>query len=77
MNIAWTREAWSDIKPFSTGGSYINFLTEDERLERIAAALGKSLDRLAEIKAARDPQNVFRANRNIPPAARLTSAGER
>ena len=77
VNIAWAREAWSDIKMFSTGGSYINFLTEDESPERIAAALGKSLDRLAEIKAAWDPQNVFRTNRNIPPAARLTSAGER
>lgn len=73
----WPREAWSDITPFSTGGSYINFLTEDESPERIAAALGKSLARLGEIKTAWDPQNVFRTNRNIPPAARTTSAGER
>ena len=54
----------------STGGSYINFLTEDESPERIAAALGKGLERLAEVKATWDPQNVFRTNRNIPPAAR-------
>lgn len=77
LNIAWAREAWSDITPFSTGGSYINFLTEDESPERIAAALGKSLDRLGEVKTAWDPQNVFRTNRNIPPAAPTTSAGER
>ena len=77
LNIAWAREAWSDITPFSTGGSYITFLTEDESPERIAAALGKSLDRLGEIKTAWDPQNVFRTNRNISPAARTTSAGER
>lgn len=77
MNIAWAREAWSDMKAFSTGGSYINFLTEDESPERIAAALGKGLARLAEVKAVWDPQNLFRTNRNIAPAARPSSAGER
>jgi FAD/FMN-containing dehydrogenase len=67
-NIAWAREAWNDLKAFSTGGNYVNFLTEDEGPERVAAALGKGLKRLAEIKAKWDPQNVFRTNRNIAPA---------
>jgi FAD/FMN-containing dehydrogenase len=66
-NIEWAREAWSDMKSFSTGGNYINFLTEDEGPERIQAALGKGLKRLAEVKAKWDPQNVFRTNRNIKP----------
>jgi FAD/FMN-containing dehydrogenase len=66
-NIEWAREAWDDMKSFSTGGTYINFLTEDEGPERIAAALGKGLQRLAEVKAKWDPQNVFRTNRNIKP----------
>ena len=39
-NIEWAREAWNDMKAFSTGGTYINFLTEDEGPERIEAALG-------------------------------------
>jgi len=39
------------MKSFSTGGTYINFLTQDEGPERIEAALGKSLRRLAEVKA--------------------------
>ena len=51
-----------------TGGTYINFLTQDEGPERIKAALGKGFERLAEIKAKWDPQNVFRTNRNIEPA---------
>jgi FAD/FMN-containing dehydrogenase len=68
VNIEWAREAWNDIKSFSTGGTYINFLTEDESPERIAAALGKGLPRLAEVKAKWDPQNMFRTNRNIKPA---------
>ena len=53
---------------FSTGGTYINFLTEDEGAERTAAALGRALGRLAEVKASWDPDNVFRTNRNIVPA---------
>ena len=66
-NVEWAREAWNDLKAFSTGGTYVNFLTEDEGPERIAAALGRELSRLAEVKARWDPQNVFRTNRNIPP----------
>ena len=67
-NVAWARDAWSDLKAFSTGGTYINFLTQDEGPERIEAAIGKSLARLGEVKARWDPENVFRTNRNIEPA---------
>ena len=68
QNIDWVREAWDDMKSFSTGGNYINFQTEDEGHGRIEAALGKGLQRLSELKANWDPQNVFRMNRNIKPA---------
>jgi FAD/FMN-containing dehydrogenase len=68
-NIEWARAAWSDMKPFSTGGTYINFLTEDEGPERTEAALGKGLQRLAQVKTKWDPENVFRTNRNIKPLA--------
>jgi FAD/FMN-containing dehydrogenase len=67
-NIEWARTAWSDMKRFSTGGTYINFLTEEEGHDRTKAALGKALQRLAEVKARWDPRNVFRTNRNIRPA---------
>ena len=67
-NIEWAREAWADLKSFSTGGNYINFLTEDESPERIRAAVGRSLKRLSELKSKWDPENVFRKNRNIQPA---------
>ena len=68
VNIEWAREAWTDMKRFSTGGTYINFLTEDEGPDRIEAALSNGLQRLAEVKAKWDPGNVFRTNRNIKPA---------
>ena len=64
----WVRNAWNDMRQFSTGGTYINFLTEDEGYERIEAALIKRLQRLAAVKAKWDPENVFRTNRNILPA---------
>jgi len=66
-NIEWARDAWNDMKQFSTGGTYINFLTEDEGDDRTNAALGKALERLAEVKTSWDPENVFRTNRNIKP----------
>lgn len=67
-NIEWVRDAWEVMRPFSTGGTYINFLTEDEGQERLEAALSSGLQRLAEIKAKWDPENMFRTNRNITPA---------
>ncbi len=64
-NIDWVRQAWEDMKPYSTGGNYINFQTEDEDNRRIEAALGSGLRRLTEIKTKWDPDNFFRTNRNI------------
>jgi FAD/FMN-containing dehydrogenase len=66
-NVAWAREAWTALKGFSTGGNYVNFLTEDEGSERIEAALGQALHRLGEVKARWDPRNTFRTNRNVAP----------
>ena len=66
-NVAWVRDAWSDLREFSTGGTYLNFLTQDDGPERTAAALGGSMARLAEIKARWDPDNIFRTNKNIAP----------
>ena len=66
-NIQWTKDTWQDLKSFSTGGNYVNFLTADEGQERIEAAWGSGLGRLAEVKARWDPENVFRTNRNIVP----------
>jgi len=69
VNIGWARDAWNEVMQFSTGGTYINFLTQDESPERVEAALGSSLQQLAKIKAKWDPENVFRTNRNIRPSS--------
>ena len=68
-NIAWVREAWEDLRRFSTGGTYVNFLTEDDDADRTRAAYGEHYARLAAVKAAWDPTNLFRMNKNIAPAA--------
>jgi FAD/FMN-containing dehydrogenase len=70
-HVEWARSAWRDMKRFSTGGTYVNFLTEEETGERVAAAYGKNLERLAQVKARWDPDNVFRMNKNIPPSGRV------
>jgi FAD/FMN-containing dehydrogenase len=67
-NLAWARDAWNDMKVHSTGGTYLNFLTEDAGFERTEAALGRAIERLRRIKRQWDPQNVFRTNRNIEPS---------
>jgi FAD/FMN-containing dehydrogenase len=67
--IGWARGAWEDLRKFSTGGTYLNFLTEEESDDRVRAALGGNYERLARVKAAWDPENLFRANKNIVPAA--------
>jgi FAD/FMN-containing dehydrogenase len=65
----WIRRAGARVRPFSTGRSYINFQTADEDERRIRATYGANFERLTKVKKAYDPDNVFRANRNITPAA--------
>ncbi|HXV14156.1 MAG TPA: FAD-binding oxidoreductase [Candidatus Krumholzibacteria bacterium] len=66
-NVEWARSAWQDMRRFSTGGTYINFLTEEEAGQRIQDAYGKNYARLVAIKSKWDPENVFRMNKNILP----------
>ena len=64
-NREWVRNAWQAMKPFSTGGNYVNFQTADEPDDRTRDAYRSNFDRLQAAKARYDPQNVFRINRNI------------
>lgn len=63
----WVRNLWQTMKPFSTGGEYVNNLG-DEGEDRIRAAYGANYARLATLKAKYDPTNFFRLNANIRPS---------
>jgi FAD/FMN-containing dehydrogenase len=67
-HVAWARDGWERIRPFSTGGNYVNFQLADDDTARTAAAYGSNYRRLQRVKAEHDPDNLFRVNRNIPPA---------
>ncbi len=66
-NIEWARSAWRALRHYSTGGTYVNFLTEDDGDERLHAAYGANHARLVDVKTAWDPENLFRCNKNIAP----------
>jgi FAD/FMN-containing dehydrogenase len=68
-HVAWARDGWQRIRPFSTGGNYVNFQLAEDDPARTTAAYGNNYARLRRVKAEYDPGNLFRVNRNIPPAA--------
>jgi FAD/FMN-containing dehydrogenase len=43
-------------------------MMDDEGQDRVRATYGDNYQRLAEIKATYDPQNLLRINQNIQPA---------
>jgi FAD/FMN-containing dehydrogenase len=65
----WGRRYWNAIHPFNLAGAYVNFMMDDEVQGRIQASYGENYQRLASVKATYDPQNLFRVNQNIVPAA--------
>jgi len=66
-HIAWVRSLWELMKPFSTGGVYVNNLG-DEGQEHVGAAYGPNYERLVALKNKYDPVNFFRLNANIKPS---------
>jgi FAD/FMN-containing dehydrogenase len=64
---AWIRDAWERLRPHTTGRNYINFQTADEDASRVRASYGDNFDRLLDVKRRYDPDNLFRANRNVRP----------
>jgi FAD/FMN-containing dehydrogenase len=68
-NTKWVRDYYAAIHPYSgTTGGYINFMSEDDAA-RAPENFGRTYERLRQIKAAYDPQNLFHLNQNIEPAA--------
>jgi FAD/FMN-containing dehydrogenase len=64
----WARDMFAAMTPHALGSVYVNFMTGEEG-DRVKAAYGPNYERLAEVKRRYDPDNVFRSNQNIMPAA--------
>jgi hypothetical protein len=64
----WVEEFYRAMEPLSTGAVYVNDL-ENEGEARVRAAYGDKYQRLSLIKRKFDPDNFFRVNQNIAPAA--------
>jgi FAD/FMN-containing dehydrogenase len=67
VDRAWVREWFDTLAPHSTGGVYVNFVSEDAGNQARAAYGEEKLRRLGAVKAKFDPDNVFRVNQNILP----------
>jgi hypothetical protein len=66
-NIAWARNCFEDMRRFARG-SYLNFpgfMEDGDKL--LQGAYEDNYDRLRAIKAAYDPENLFRGALNIAP----------
>jgi len=67
-NIAWTRETHKALAPHLDERRWLNYLADDQGDDAIRAAYGPNYDRLAQVKATYDPDNLFHGNHNIQPA---------
>ena len=64
---AWASQALAELP--GTGGAYVNFLGLEGPARLRAAYPGETWARLQQVKRRYDPENLFRLNQNIPPAA--------
>ena len=70
-NVSWVRALAAAMKPWTTGGLYLNFIGEEGEA-RVRAAFGpEKYARLVALKDRWDPENLFRLNHNIKPSRPL------
>jgi FAD/FMN-containing dehydrogenase len=64
--LAWLRRTFAALEPHLSGGAYVNMMGDSDGVAGTGAHSG-TLRRLQAVKAAYDPDNVFRLNQNIAP----------
>ena len=67
-NIAWAKETFAALTPFTRRGAYSNYMADDEKLDGVKRAFAENFTRLQKLKDVYDPNNLFRNNQNIPPS---------
>jgi len=66
--VHWARGAYEALEPYTSGGTYTNFMSEGD--DRLKEAYGQEkYERLVALKDRYDPTNLFRLNQNISPSA--------
>jgi FAD/FMN-containing dehydrogenase len=66
--IDWVRATWNSLQPFSTGATYVNFMSSEPE-DQVRAAYGpEKYAKLSALKRKYDPNNLFHVNQNIKPA---------
>jgi FAD/FMN-containing dehydrogenase len=71
LNIAWAKETFATLEPFTRDGAYSNYMADDEQLVGAKRAFGENFPRLQKLKDLYDPGNLFRNNQNIPPSKKV------
>ena len=68
-NVDWVRSTFAQLEEFGTGSVYLNFTGRagEAPSAGVDSAFGRNLQRLAEVKKAYDPDNLFNLNDNIAP----------
>ena len=67
--VRWGKAYWEAVHPHNASGGYVNFMMGDEGEGRLKATYGDNYVRLTALKKKYDPNNLFRVNQNIRPAA--------
>ena len=65
-NIAMMRTLYISMRPFVSGGAYVNYCDRDLGDGYAKAYWGDNLPRLMKIKAQHDPKNIFRHLQSVP-----------
>jgi FAD/FMN-containing dehydrogenase len=65
-NIAAMRDLYTSMRPFVSGGCYVNYCDLDLGDGYAKAYWGDNLPRLMKIKAQVDPNNIFRHAQSVP-----------
>ncbi|MGH3005045.1 MAG: FAD-binding oxidoreductase [Gaiellaceae bacterium] len=64
----WLTRSWTLVHPSGSGGVYPNF-PDPDLVDAAHAYYGQNYERLLQVKAKYDPDNVFRFHQSLPSAA--------
>jgi hypothetical protein len=74
-HVAWARALWSQTKPYSMRGIYVNFAGHEGEAT-VRDSYRDNYERLVALKNRYDPTNLFHLNQNIQPTVKGRKAGE-